>query len=99
MGFGLFLLVTVGTSIAGAVCLFRRKAAKFIIIAAAMAIGAEVLSAVVVALVVGVPLGFGKILFSALPVVGGILAIVAARQITAANAVAEAPPPSVAAPM
>jgi len=93
MGFGVFLFVTVGTSIAGAVCLFRRKAVKFIIIAAALAIGAEVLSAVIVAVVVGVPLGFGKILFSALPVVGGILAIVAARQITAANAVAASGPP------
>ncbi len=30
MGFSVYLLVTVGTSIAGAVCLFRRKAAKFI---------------------------------------------------------------------
>src|SRR4051794_36126545 len=40
MGFGVFLFVTVGTSIAGAVCLFRRKAAKFIMIAAALAIGA-----------------------------------------------------------
>lgn len=99
MGFGLFLLVTVGTSIAGAVCLFRRKAAKFIIIAAALAIGAEVLSAVVVGVVLGLPLGFGKILFSALPVVGAILAIVAARQITAANAMAADPPPSVAVPM
>ena len=97
MGFGVFLLVTVGTSIAGAVCLFRRKAATFIMIAAAMAIGAEVLSALIVGLVVGVPIGFGKILFSALPVVGGILAILGARQISAANAVAEAPPPSSAA--
>jgi hypothetical protein len=99
MGFGVFLFVTVGTSIAGAVCLFRRKAATFIIIAAALAIGAEVLSAVVVGVVLGLPLGFGKILFSALPVVGAILAIVGARQITAANAMAAAPPPSVAAPM
>jgi hypothetical protein len=99
MGFGIFLLVTVGTSIAGAVCLFRRKAATFIIIAAAMAIGAEVLSAVIVAVVLGLPLGFGKILLSALPVVGASLAIIAARQIAAANAMAAAPPPSVAAPM
>jgi hypothetical protein len=99
MGFGVFLLVTVGTSIAGAVCLFRRKAATFIIIAAALAIGAEVLSAVVVGVVMGLPLGFGKILFSALPVVGGILAIVGARQVAAANAMAAAAPPSVAAPM
>jgi len=99
MGFGVFLFVTVGTSIAGAVCLFRRKAATFIMIAAALAIGAEVLSAVIVGVVVGVPIGFGKILFSALPVVGGILAIVAARQIAAANTVAEAAPPPVTAPM
>lgn len=99
MGFGVFLLVTVGTSIAGAVCLFRRKAAKFIIIAAALAISAEVLSAVIVAVVLGLPLGFGKVLFSVLPVVGAILAIVGARQIMAANAVAAEPPPPVAAPM
>jgi hypothetical protein len=99
MGFGVFLFVTVGTSIAGAVCLFRRRAATFIIIAAALAIGAEVLSAVIVAVVLGLPLGFGKILLSVLPVVGAILAIVGARQIAAANAMAAAPPPPVTAPM
>jgi len=98
MGFGVFLLVTVGTSIAGAVCLFRRKAAKFIMIAAGLAIGAEVLSAVVVATVLGVPIGFGKIIFSSLGLVGGILGILAARQIAAA-ADAPAAPPAVAAPM
>jgi hypothetical protein len=34
--------VTVATSIAGAVCLFRGKAAKFIILAALLAAGAEI---------------------------------------------------------
>jgi hypothetical protein len=42
MGFGVFLVVTVATSIAGAVCLFRGKAAKFIILAALLAAGAEI---------------------------------------------------------
>jgi hypothetical protein len=42
MGFGVFLVVTVVTSIAGAVCLFRGKAAKFIIVAALLAAGAEI---------------------------------------------------------
>jgi hypothetical protein len=42
MGFGAFLVLTVATSIAGAVCLFRGKAAKFIILAALLAAGAEI---------------------------------------------------------
>ena len=42
MFFGIFLLVTVGTSIAGAVMLFMRKSPMFIYIAAAMALAAEI---------------------------------------------------------
>src|SRR5690242_13644060 len=42
MGFGAFLVLTIVTSIAGAVCLFRGKAATFIIVAALMAAGAEI---------------------------------------------------------
>jgi len=94
MGFGVFLFVTVGTSIAGAVCLFRRKAVKFIMVAAGLAIGAEALSMVIVGAVLGVPIGFGKVLFSSFGLVGGVLAILGARQIAAMSAEpAEAPPP------
>jgi len=97
-GFGVFLFVTVGTSIAGAVCLFRRKAAKFIVIASALAIAAEVLSCVIVGAVIGAPIGFGKILFSSLGLAGGILGILGAREIKAMNA-APPPGPPVATPM
>jgi hypothetical protein len=97
-GFGVFLFVTVGTSIAGAVCLFRRKAPTFIMIAAGLAIAAEVLSGVIVGAVMGAGIGFGKIIFSSLGLVGGILGLIAARQIAAANAAPAAPPP-MAAPM
>lgn len=90
MGFGVFLFVTVGTSIAGAVCLFRSKAAKFIIVSAALAIGAEVIGSVIIGF------GIGKIL----GLVGGILAILGARQIMAKNAApAAAASPPAAAPM
>jgi len=47
MGLGAFLLITVGTSIAGAVQLFRRKGAMFIMVAAVLVIVGEVLGAVV----------------------------------------------------
>jgi hypothetical protein len=93
MGFGVFLLVTVGTSIAGAVCLFRRKAVKFIMVAGGLAIGAEVLSMVVVGAVLGLPIGFGKVIFSSLGLVGGVLGILGARQITAMSAEPAAAPP------
>jgi hypothetical protein len=84
---------TVGTSIAGAVCLFRRRAVKFIMIAAGLAIGAEVLSMVIVAAVLGVPIGFGKVIFSSLGLVGGVLGILAARQLAAAGAGPATAPP------
>jgi hypothetical protein len=99
MGFGVFLFVTAGTSIAGAVCLFRRKAVKFIMVACGLAIAAEVLSGVIVGAVVGVPIGFGKVITSSLGLLGGILGIVAARQIAAMSAAPAAAPPPVAAPM
>lgn len=89
IGFAVFLLVTVGTSIAGAVCLFRSKGAKFIIIASALAIGAEVIGTVIIGF------GIGKILGLA----GGVLGILGARQIMAKNAAPTAPPPVAAAPM
>ncbi|HEY7372699.1 MAG TPA: hypothetical protein VIF57_11105 [Polyangia bacterium] len=98
-GFGVFLLVTVGTSIAGAVCLFRRKAAKFVIVAAALAIAAEVLSWVIFTSVLGVPLGAGKIVLSIPGLLGGVFAILGARQIQAMNAAPAAMPPPAAAAM
>jgi len=98
MGFGLFLLVTVGTSIAGAVCLFRSKAAKFIIAASALAILAEVMSSVIFGFMLGAAVGAAKLAFSAMGLLGGIFGLLGARQIMAANAApVEAPP--VAAPM
>ena len=73
MGFGAFLLVTVVTSIAGAVCLFRGKAAKFIIAAALLAAGAEVGGIVL--------LRFGAANIAGL--LGAVLALVSARSIMA----------------
>jgi hypothetical protein len=93
MGFGVFLLVTVGTSIAGAVSLFRRKAVKFVMVAAGLAIAAEVLSMVVVGAVLHLPIGFGKVLFSSFGLVGGILGILGARQIAAMSAEPAVAPP------
>jgi len=98
MGFGGFLFVTVGTSIAGAVCLFRRKAVKFIFVAAALAIAAEVLSWVVFSAVLGVPLGAGKIILSIFGLLGGLFGILGARQIQAMSAEPAGMPPA-AAPM
>jgi len=78
MGFGAFLLVTVVTSIAGAVCLFRGKAAKFIIAAALLAAGAEVGGIVL--------LRFGAANIAGL--LGAVLALVSARSIMAKAATA-----------
>jgi hypothetical protein len=89
MGFGVFLFVTVGTSIAGAVCLFRSKAAKFVIAASALAIAAEVIGSLIIGF------GIGKILGLA----GGVLGILGARQIMAKSAAPVAAPPPAAAPM
>lgn len=98
MGFGVFLLVTVGTSIAGAVCLFRSKAAKFIIAASALAILAEVMSSVIFGVMLGAGVGAAKLALSAMGLLGGIFGLLGARQIMAANAAPAAAPP-VAAPM
>ena len=98
MGFGVFLLVTVGTSIAGAVCLFRSKAAKFIIAASALAILAEVGSSVIFGMMLGAGVGAAKLAFSAMGLLGGIFGLLGARQILAENAAPIDAPP-VAAPM
>jgi hypothetical protein len=93
MAYGLFMLVTVGTSIAGAVCLFRRRAVKFIVVAAALALAVEVIGCVVAAVFLGVALGATKLVFSAIGIIGGCLALAGARQIAMANAVpVDAPP-------
>ena len=46
-GFGAFLLVVVGLSIAGAVQLFRSKGARFVMVAAALVVVAEIIGAVI----------------------------------------------------
>ena len=97
MGYGVFLLVVVGTSIAGAVTLFRRRSPRFIMVACGLAIGAEILSGVIVRVVVGMPIGFGKVFFSSFGLIGGVLGFVAARQI--AVAASEPEPAPIAAPM
>jgi hypothetical protein len=99
MGFGVFLLVTVGTSIAGAVCLFRSKAAKFIIAASALAILAEVGSSVIFGMMLGAGVGAAKLALSAMGLLGGIFGLLGARQILAANAAPPVDAPAVAAPM
>ena len=96
MAYGLFLLITVGTSIAGAVNLFRQRAAKFIVVAAVLALTAEVLGCVLAAVVLGAGVGATKLVFSSVGIIAGILALFGARQISMANATAD--PPSTAAP-
>jgi len=96
MAYGLFLLVTVGTSIAGAVCLFRQKAVKFIVVAAALALAAEVISCVVVAVFFGAAIGGGKLLLSSVGIIAGVLGLFGARQIAMAHAVPVDGPPPVA---
>jgi hypothetical protein len=98
LGLGVFYLVTVGTSIAGAVCLFRRKAVTLILVSGALAITAELLGGVVLKAALNAPIGFGKILASSLGLLGGVLAIVSALQLKSANASA-ADSSSAAAPM
>jgi hypothetical protein len=89
MGLGVFLIATAGTSIAGAVCLFRSKAAKFILVAAVLALVAEIMNGVIVRFGIGNALGFA----------GVVLAFFGARQIMAKGAADAAPPPAAAAPM
>ncbi len=71
MIFGIVLLVSVGTSIAGAVMLFTQKNAKFIMVAGGLAVLVEVIGVVMTA--------FG--VTNLLGIVGGILAIIAAKSI------------------
>ncbi len=68
-GFGVFLLVTVGTSIAGAIMLFMRKNAMFVLIAGGLAILAEIGGVVLIS--------FG--IMNVIGLAGGILAILASR--------------------
>ena len=85
MGYGSFLLVTVGTSIAGAVCLFRRRAPKVIVATAVVLLLAEALGCVVAGVLLGRTALVMKLFSSALGILGGILALVGARQVSLAN--------------
>ncbi len=75
--FGIFLLVTVGTSIAAAVLLFMQRRPAFIIVAGSMAILGEVVGILLIKF--GVANVFG--------LVGGLFAIIAAVGIMNANRV------------
>jgi len=82
MAFGVFLLVSVGILIAGAVFLFQDVKPGFIMVAGLMAIIAEVIGALVTS-------NFG--VTNIIGVVGGLLAIIAAKSMSGAVA----PPPAV----
>lgn len=69
MAFGVFLLVSVGILIAGAVFLFKNTKPQFIMIAGGMAILAEVIGSLISS--------FG--VMNILGLVGGIMAIIAAK--------------------
>jgi hypothetical protein len=94
MIYGLFLLISVGTSIAAAVCLFRQRAVKFIVIASSFALAIEVIGCIAVGVIVGgAAIGATKVLFSSPGIAGGILGLLGARQISLGRAVvADAPP-------
>lgn len=90
LGLGVLLLVTVGTSIAAAVCLFRRRAVKFIVAAAVLALAAEVLDMVLVRF------GWGN----APGLIATIFALLGARSIWMANRPMDVtPPPPTGAPI
>ena len=76
MAFGVFLLVSVGILIAGAVFLFKNTKPQFIMIAGGMAILAEVIGSLIST--------FG--VMNILGLVGGILAILAAKGMGAGSA-------------
>jgi hypothetical protein len=76
MAFGIFLLVSVGILIAGAVFLFQNKKAQFIMIAGGMAILAELIGSYIS--------GFG--LLKIIGLVGGIMAVLAAKGMGAGSA-------------
>jgi len=86
MAYGSFLLVTVGTSIAGAVCLFRRRAVKVIVATAVVLLVAEVVGCVTIGILLGRTALVTKVLFSALGILGGIFALLGARQVSLSNA-------------
>jgi hypothetical protein len=76
MVFGILLLASVGLSIAGAVQLFRSKGAKFIMVAGGLAAAVEVIGIVLTA--------FG--VTNLIGIIGGILAILAAKSIDSQGA-------------
>jgi len=79
MIYGIFLLLSVGILIAGAVFLFKDSNAKFVMIAGIVAIAAEVIGIVIIS--------FG--IMNILGIVGGVLALIAAKSI--GNNIAEEP--------
>ena len=76
MAFGVFLLVSVGILITGAVFLFKNTKPQFIMIAGGMAILAEVIGSLITS--------FG--VMNILGLVGGIMAIIAAKGMGAGSA-------------
>lgn len=76
MAFGVFLLVSVGILIAGAVFLFQNKKGQFILAAGVMAILAEVIGILITS--------FG--VTNLVGLVGGIMAIIAAKGMTSGPA-------------
>jgi hypothetical protein len=86
MAYGLFQLITVGTSIAGAVCLFRRRSPKVIVVAAALLLLAEAIGCVTAGVMFGPKVIVMKLLFSAVGIIAGIFSLVGARQVAAASA-------------
>lgn len=76
MAFGVYLLVSVGILIAGAVFLFQNKKPQFIMVAGIMAIVAEVIGILIT--------NFG--VTNTIGLVGGVLAIIAAKTMGGAPA-------------
>jgi len=79
MIYGIFLLISVGILIAGAVFLFKDSNAKFVMIAGGVAIAAEMMSIYITS--------FG--IMNVLGIVGGALALIAAKSI--GNKIVEEP--------
>ncbi|MFK8010667.1 MAG: hypothetical protein AB8B80_01415 [Marinicellaceae bacterium] len=76
MAFGVFLLVSVGILIAGAVFLFKNQKAQFIMVAGGMAIAAEAIGSMIST--------FG--VTNIIGLVGGIMAIIAAKGMSGGSA-------------
>ena len=76
MAFGVFLLVSVGILIAGAVFLFKNQKAQFIMVAGGMAIAAEAIGSMISS--------FG--VMNIIGLVGGIMAIIAAKGMAGGSA-------------